>query len=104
MLINEYNQNFNSEKVRKMRNFDNFQICVCSFVMSRTDALNGLDIHFKHLNAVLLSNIFPCVYVALFTSLNAASIILSELSHSVHTKVDPFKSNLFITNCIILTV
>ena len=41
------NQSFNSEKVQKMRNLGNVYICGSPFVMSRTDAQNGLDSIFK---------------------------------------------------------
>jgi hypothetical protein len=46
------NQSFNSEKVRKMRNLGNVYICRSPFVMSRTDAQNGLDITFNCLARV----------------------------------------------------
>ena len=42
MLINEYKPEFYDRKVRKMRNLSNVYICGSPFVMSRTDAQNGL--------------------------------------------------------------
>ena len=42
MLVNEYKPEFYDRKVRKMRDLGNFHICESPFVMSRTDAQNGL--------------------------------------------------------------
>ena len=46
MLVNEYKPEFYDRKVRKMRNLGNVYICGSSFVMSRTDAQNGLYSNF----------------------------------------------------------
>ena len=42
MLVNGYKPEFYDGKVRKMRNLSNVYICGSPFVMSRTDAQNGL--------------------------------------------------------------
>ncbi len=42
MFVNEYKPEFYGRKVRKMRNLGNVYICGSPFVMSRTDAQNGL--------------------------------------------------------------
>ena len=47
MLVNEYKPEFYDRKVRKMRNLGNVYICGSPFVMSRTDAQNGLYSMFK---------------------------------------------------------
>ena len=47
MLVNEYKPEFYDRKVRKMRDLGNVYICESPFVMSRTDAQNGLYSIFK---------------------------------------------------------
>ncbi len=47
MLVNEYKPEFYVTKVRKMQNLGSVYNCGCPFVMSRTDAQNGLDLIFK---------------------------------------------------------
>ena len=42
MLVNEYKPEFYDREVRKMRNLGKIYICGSPFVMSRTDAQNGL--------------------------------------------------------------
>jgi hypothetical protein len=47
MLLNEYVIEFMFWKIRNIRNVDNVHIRGPHIVMSRTDAQNGLDFHFK---------------------------------------------------------
>jgi hypothetical protein len=47
MLLNEYEIEFMFRKIRNIRNLGNFHIRGPHIVMSRTDAQNGLDFHFK---------------------------------------------------------
>ena len=42
MLVNEYKPEFIDRKVRKIRNLGSVYICGSPFVMSGTDAQNGL--------------------------------------------------------------
>ncbi len=56
MLVNEYKPEFYVRKVRKMRNLGNVYICGSPFVMSRTDAQNGLDSIFN----ISATTLYPC--------------------------------------------
>jgi hypothetical protein len=47
MLLNEYEIEFMFRKIRNIRNLGNVYIRGPHIVMSRTDAQNGLDFHFK---------------------------------------------------------
>jgi hypothetical protein len=47
MLLNEYEIEFMFRKIRNIRNLGNVHIRGPHIVMSRTDAQNGLDFHFK---------------------------------------------------------
>ena len=47
MLLNEYEIEFMFIKIRNIRNLGNVHIRGPHIVMSRTDAQNGLDFHFK---------------------------------------------------------
>ena len=47
MLLNEYEIEFMFRKIRNIRNVSNVHIRGPHIVMSRTDAQNGLDFHFK---------------------------------------------------------
>ena len=51
MLLNEYEIEFMFRKIRNIRNLGNVHIGGPHIVMSRTDAQNGLDSHFKCLVA-----------------------------------------------------
>ena len=47
MLLYEYEIEFMFRKIRNIRNLGNVHIRGPHIVMSRTDAQNGLDFHFK---------------------------------------------------------
>ena len=47
MLLNEYEIELMFRKIRNFRNLGNVHITGPHIVMSRTDAQNGLDFHFK---------------------------------------------------------
>ena len=47
MLLNEYEIEFMFRKIRNIRNLGNVYIRGPHIIMSRTDAQNGLDFHFK---------------------------------------------------------
>jgi hypothetical protein len=47
MLLNEYEIEFMFRKIRNIRNLGNVYMRGPHIVMSRTDAQNGLDFHFK---------------------------------------------------------
>ena len=49
MLLNEYEIEFMFRKIRNILNLGNVHIRGPHIVMSRTDAQNGLDFHFKFL-------------------------------------------------------
>jgi hypothetical protein len=49
MLLNEYEIEFMFRKIRNIRNLGNVYIRGPHIVMSRTDAQNGLDFHFKYI-------------------------------------------------------
>ncbi len=57
MLVNEYKPEFYDRKVQKMRNLSNVKICGFPFVMSRTDAQNGLYSIFKQFFNVTVSKL-----------------------------------------------
>jgi hypothetical protein len=48
MLLNEYEIEFMFKKIRNIRNLGNVHIRGPHIVMSRTDAQNRLDFHFKY--------------------------------------------------------
>jgi hypothetical protein len=54
MLLNEYEIEFMFRKIRNIRNLGNVHIRGPHIVMSRTDAQNGLDFHFKKNFLVLI--------------------------------------------------
>jgi hypothetical protein len=49
MLLNEYEIVFMFKKIRNIGNLGNVHIRGPHIVMSRTDAQNGLDFHFKYI-------------------------------------------------------
>ena len=63
MLVNEYKPEFYDRKVRKMRNLGNVYICGSPFVMSRTDAQNGLYSIFKNDNENAQNAVFKVVII-----------------------------------------
>jgi hypothetical protein len=54
MLLNEYEIEFMFRKIRNIRNLGNVLNRGPHIVMSRTDAQNGLDFHFKDLQFVMI--------------------------------------------------
>jgi hypothetical protein len=58
MLLNEYEIEFMFRKIRNIRNLGNVHIRGPHIVMSRTDAQNGLDFHFKTTETVLDNDLF----------------------------------------------
>jgi hypothetical protein len=58
MLLNEYEIEFMFKKIRNIRNLGNVHIRGPHIVMSRIDAQNGLDFHFKSVKLYLFFAVF----------------------------------------------
>ena len=71
MLLNEYEIEFMFRKIRNIRNLGNVYIRNLAnvyIVMSRTDAQNGLDFHFKvYIYSDIYSEIYSIQAVKLYT-------------------------------------
>ena len=76
MLLNEYEIEFMFRKIRNIRNLGNFHIRGPHIVMSRTDAQNGLDFHFK-LSYLMLTNYLNKFTFLIAHQLSAKYAVLS---------------------------